>query len=87
MRVTKNDMARVIVQALYNLPALPAVDHPEVVKRAAKGTVASLERHHKMACDALSSVKEVHLPVGDVPPGLGWTLVTGNSFQNKWVRA
>lgn len=55
MRLTKNDMARVIVQALYNLSDLPAVDHPEVVKRANKGTVESLTRQHGLACRALLS--------------------------------
>jgi hypothetical protein len=55
MRLTKLDMARVIVTALYNLKALAPVDHPEVVKRANKGTVESLSRQHKMALAAIES--------------------------------
>ncbi len=58
-RLTKHKMAKVIVQALYNLPALPADDHPEVIKRAARGTVESLTRQHKMAMDAILSTKRV----------------------------
>ena len=86
MRLTKNDMARVIVQALYNMPALPAEDHPEVVKRAQRGTVGSLAKQHDMACKALNSVKRIVTPLDVVPPGLGWKLVDGNTFQNVWVR-
>ncbi len=55
MRLTKLQMARVIVQALYNMPALPPEDHREVVKRAQKGSVESLTRQHKMAVDAILS--------------------------------
>jgi hypothetical protein len=55
MRLTKNQMARVIVQALYAMPALPAEDHPEVVKRAARGNVEMLKRQHKMAVEAILS--------------------------------
>ena len=53
LRLTKLKMARVIVQALYNLPQLPAVDHPEVVKRAARGRVDTLQRQHKLAVASL----------------------------------
>ncbi len=56
MKLTKNDMARVIVTALYNKSSLVAADHPEVVKRAARGTVASLTRQHAMAMAAIQSV-------------------------------
>ena len=31
--ITKNDMARVIVQALWNLPTLPAADDKRVTRR------------------------------------------------------
>ncbi len=55
MRLTKNDMARVIVQALYNRPSLPPVDNAEVVKRAKRGTVVSLTHQHKMAIAAINS--------------------------------
>lgn len=59
MRLTKNDMARVIVQALYNMPALPAADDRRVMKRAAKGTVASLTYQHKLAMNAIQSALRV----------------------------
>lgn len=55
MRLTKNDMARVIVAALYNLPALPAADDIRVVHRAQRGTVARLTRQHKLAVAAIQS--------------------------------
>lgn len=58
MRHTKLEMARVIVTALYNRGELVASDHPEVVRRAAKGTVASLTYQHKLAMDAIASVQE-----------------------------
>jgi hypothetical protein len=57
MRLTKLDMARVIVTALYNRPALVAADHPEAVRRARKGTVASLTREHKLAVAAIESAR------------------------------
>jgi hypothetical protein len=57
MRLTKNDMARVIVTALYHRPELVAADHPEVLKRAARGTVASLTSQHAMAMAAIQSVQ------------------------------
>ncbi len=55
MRHTKTDMARVIVLALYNLPALPAADHPDVLRRVKRGTGASLTRQHKLAMAAIQS--------------------------------
>lgn len=55
MRITKLDMARVIVTALYNKPALVAADHPEAVLRAAKGKVETLTRQHEMAMKAIQS--------------------------------
>lgn len=55
MRLTKNDMARVIVQALYALPALPPADDLRVVKRAERGSVVSLTRQHGLAVNALLS--------------------------------
>ena len=57
MRLTKNDMARVIVTALYNKPELVAADHPEVLRRAARGTVESLSRQHSYAMAAIQSVQ------------------------------
>lgn len=52
---TKNNMARVVVQALYNLAALPPADHQEVVKRARHSTVEGLTRLHEMACMVLGT--------------------------------
>ena len=46
---------RVIVTALYGLKSLAAVDHPEAMKRARKGTVESLARQHKLAVAAIQS--------------------------------
>jgi hypothetical protein len=57
--MTKNEMARVIVQALYATTMLPTSDHPEVMRRVKHGTIASLTRHHKLACDALRSVNPI----------------------------
>ena len=57
MRLTKLDMARVIVTALYGKPALVAADHPEVVKRASKGSVESLTRQHGLAMAAIQSTQ------------------------------
>jgi hypothetical protein len=51
--LTKNDMARVIVQALFNMPALPATDHFRVV-RIAKGKKADLEPQYKLAHKVLT---------------------------------
>lgn len=63
MRLTKNDMARVIVCALYNMPALPPADDHRVLKRAAKGTVVSLTRQHKLAIAAIESVQRQRHPI------------------------
>jgi hypothetical protein len=57
MRLTKIDMARVIVTALYNRPALVAADHPEVVRRARRGSVELLTKQHEMAMRAIQSVQ------------------------------
>lgn len=54
-RLTKTQMAQVVVTALYNMPALASADHHEVVLRASRGTVESLTRQHKMAMDAIQS--------------------------------
>lgn len=56
MRLTKLDMARVIQQALRNLPALPPADDERSVKMAQRSTVERLERQHRMALDAINSV-------------------------------
>lgn len=55
MRLTKLDMARVIVTALYNRPELVSADHPEAVRRAKYGKVSRLTEQHKMAIAAIES--------------------------------
>lgn len=67
MRHTKTDLARVIVTALYNRPELVRADHPEVIRRARRGTVESLTRQHKLAMAAIESeqqkaTQEAHVP-------------------------
>ena len=51
--MTKNDMARVVVQALYFLPTLPAADDKRVTARARlhKGELAD---YHKRALDIIN---------------------------------
>lgn len=56
MRLTKNDMARVIVAALYNMNALPAADHHEVVRWSRK-RADELRDHHKRALAAIRSAR------------------------------
>ncbi len=34
----------------------------------------------------MSETKKVTLPVGQVPKGRGWEILTGNTFLNVWVR-
>lgn len=53
MKLTKNDMARVIIQALYNLPALPAADHNLVVRRTKRNSKTALEYQHGLAVKVL----------------------------------
>lgn len=53
MRLTKTDMARVIVQALYNLPELPAVDNHRVTRMVQRGKVEQLTYQHKLAVKVL----------------------------------
>ena len=48
MNLTKNDMARVIVQALFNIATLPAKDNIHV-KRYSRGSKKHLENLHKKA--------------------------------------
>ena len=57
MNLTKNDMARVIVAALYNMKALPAKDHHEVKRWETRKTKAELADHHKRAIEAIESVR------------------------------
>lgn len=55
MKLTKLDMARVIVSALYNTSELVPADHPEAVRRAKSGTVETLRHQHKLALAAINS--------------------------------
>lgn len=34
----------------------------------------------------MNRVKRMVLPVGQVPKGRGWSILTGNEFLNVWVR-
>jgi hypothetical protein len=52
-KLTKNDMARVIVQALYNLKSLPPADHFSVL-RTAKRKKETLVDHYNLAHKILS---------------------------------
>ena len=54
-RLTKLQMAQVVVTALYNMPALAPADHPEVVMRAKRGDVVTLTRQHGLAVKAIQS--------------------------------
>ena len=51
--LTKNDMARIIVQALYRLATLPATDDRRVKVRA-RLRKAELTYHHKMALNTIN---------------------------------
>jgi hypothetical protein len=55
MRLTKTDMARVIVMVLHGKADLPPVDSWEVQRRVRQGTVASLTRQHKLALEAIDA--------------------------------
>lgn len=55
--ITKTEMARIIVQAIRNLPELPPADHFEVVRRA-KRPAADLTASHKLACKVLAKKVE-----------------------------
>lgn len=54
MRITKHQMAKVIIAALYNLPYLPADDDRRVIKRA-KAKLSTLENQHAMAIKVLEA--------------------------------
>jgi hypothetical protein len=61
-RLSKNDMARVIVAVLYNMNTLPRADHPEVVYREQNSTEESLARLYKLAVDANDFVAARRMP-------------------------
>ena len=52
MTLTKNDLSRVIIYALFDLPELPAADHPQVIRRS-RLKKTELEYQHRLAMDAL----------------------------------
>lgn len=55
--MTKLNMARVIVTALYGKTIVVAADHPEALRRAQHGTVASLTFQHGLAIRAIQSAQ------------------------------
>ena len=60
MRLTKTDMARVVVTALHNKKdALVAADHPEVVRKVRTLTVDQLKHQHKLAMAAINSTRDL----------------------------
>lgn len=52
MNLTKLDMARVIITALYNRPTLAEANDPRVLKLA-RCTVAALTPRHQLAVNIL----------------------------------
>jgi hypothetical protein len=52
-KLTKLDMAKIIVQALYNLPELPSEDDKEV-KRLSRQSTEHLKESHRLAINILS---------------------------------
>ena len=53
MKLTKNDMARVIIQALYLIPELPKENHPKVV-RLARAKKKNLQPQYELAVKILT---------------------------------
>jgi len=45
LALTKNDLARVIIQALYKMPKLPPADHPKVLNMAKRKKVDLITPH------------------------------------------
>lgn len=54
--MTKNDLARVIVQALHGLPSLPNAGSVFVLRRASRNSKDVLEHQYDLAVRALASV-------------------------------
>lgn len=54
---TKNDMARVIVQALWNMPTLPNSDNEKVLKMAKRRKSDLITEHDKSVKILLESIK------------------------------
>jgi hypothetical protein len=57
MRLTKLDMARVVVTALYNRDALVPADDPEAVRKARVLNVEQLRHQHKLALAVIESAR------------------------------
>ena len=55
-KLSKLEMARVIVTALYNCPNLVPPTNTEAIVRAKHGSVNSLTRQYKLALAAMASV-------------------------------
>jgi hypothetical protein len=57
MRLTKTDMARVVVTALYNMKSLAPADHPQVVRKVRALTADQLKYEHKLALAVIESAR------------------------------
>jgi len=57
MKLTKNDMSRVIVQALWNMSALPDADNEKVVKMAKQKKIILVPQHSNAVKILLESIK------------------------------
>lgn len=57
MRLTKTDMARVVVAALYNMKALPPADHFQVTRMVRRSSHDELSHQHKLALAAIESTR------------------------------
>jgi hypothetical protein len=57
MKHTKNDLARVIIQALYNLKELPPADDKRVIKTVRYHTVKELEYRHRLALRVIEQMQ------------------------------
>ena len=55
-KLTKTDMARVILMALWNSPSLPAADYGGVKIRVKRCSRDTLKSQYKLAVAALKSV-------------------------------
>lgn len=86
MRLTKNDLARVIVQALYNLDELPAADNCNVLAMARTNKLEDLARQHKLAVKVILDRISEPLPAERVElkeSKLGssiWIVADGDTF-------
>lgn len=78
-RLTNNDMARHIIQALYNLPHLPAPTHRLVLRTARRGSVV-LGRQFDLALSILKIREKEKEALDDFRAYL-------SDFFNAWALA